>query len=113
IKRGFRLGDRRFQRPKVPNTACAAGGFGNEKVKVHDLREREVAHQAKRRYSSLYFSSTRSAATLKSWSRPERRSATAALASSSGVILRRSASWRSLSARAAVRSMSYFMVPNV
>jgi hypothetical protein len=49
IKRCFGLGDGRFQRPEVSNAARTAGCFRDQQVKIHNLSEREVAHQTKRR----------------------------------------------------------------
>src|SRR3989442_5458381 len=71
--------------------------------------QRNVAHQARRRYSSWFFCSTRLAAASKSSSRVASRSATAARARSSGVRPRRSASWRRRSACAGGRSIVTFM----
>jgi len=108
-ERGPGLGDCRFQRPEVPNAGCAAGRLEEATMQFNDLPQRDVAHQARRRYSSWFFCSTRLAAASKSSSRVANRSATAARARSSGVSPRRSASWRSRSACAADRSIVTFM----
>ena len=78
-------------------------------MQLNDLPQRDVAHQARRRYSSWFFCKTRLAAASKSSSRVASRSATAARARSSGVRPRRSASWRRRSACAGDRSMVTFM----
>lgn len=78
-------------------------------MQLNDLPQRDGAHQARRRYSSWFFCSTRLAAASKSPSRVVSKSATAARAKSSGVRPRRSASWRRRSACACDRSIVTFM----
>jgi hypothetical protein len=78
-------------------------------MQLDNLPQRDIPHQARRRYNSWFFCSTRLAAAAKSSSRVANRSATAALARSSGVRPRRSASWRRRSAWAGDRSMVTFM----
>jgi hypothetical protein len=78
-------------------------------MQFDDLAECEIPHQERRRYSSSFFRSTRSAAALKSSPGVARRSAIAARARSSSARPSRSASWRSRSACAGVRSMVSFM----
>jgi hypothetical protein len=78
-------------------------------MQLDDFCQREIPHQARRQYSSPFFFNTRSAATLKSSPVLAKRSAIAALARSSGVKPRRSASRRSRSAWAGDRSMESFM----
>src|SRR5262245_10290346 len=97
-QRHLGLRDGRFQRAKIPNPDATPGRFEESPVKLDDFRQRKVAHQARRRYNSSFFLSTRSAAALKSSSAVASRSAIAALARSSGVSPSRSASRRSRSA---------------
>src|SRR5439155_20667503 len=108
-ERGLRLGDCGLQRPEVPDAGRAAGRLEEAPVQLNDLPQRDVAHQARRRYNSWFFCSTRLAAASKSSSRVASRSATAARARSSGARPRRSASWRRRSACAGDRSMVTFM----
>jgi hypothetical protein len=108
-ERGFGLGDRRFEHSEIPNARCATCCLEDAAMQVDDLTQGEVTHQARRRYSSSFFRSTRSAAAWKSSSGATRRSAIAARARSSGAIPRRSAVKRSRSAWAGERSMVSFM----
>ncbi len=87
----------------------AAGRFVDEAVKFHHLSESQIPHQARRRYNSSFFRSTRSAAALKSSSRFASRSARAARARSSGASPSRAAASRSRSAWADERSMVSLM----
>jgi len=108
-ERGLRLGDRGFEGAEIANPRCAAGRVEEAAVQVDDLPQGEIAHQARRRYNSSFFRSTRSAAAWKSSPGAARRSAIAARARSSGASPRRAASWRSRSAWAGGRSMVSFM----
>ncbi len=78
-------------------------------MQFDDLPQGDISHQARRRYNSLFFRSTRSAADLKSSPGVASRSAIAARARSSGARPRRSASWRNCSAWAGERSIVSFM----
>src|SRR3990167_3113786 len=108
-ERGFGLSDSGLKRSDIAGARGAAGRFEEAAMQFHDLPEREIPHQARRRYSSSFFRSTRSAAALKSSSRVASRSAIAARARSSGARPRRSASWRSRSVWAGESSMVSFM----
>src|SRR3989442_5785661 len=108
-ERGLGLGDCGLQRTEVPDAGRAPGRPEEAPMQLNDLPQRNVAHQARRRYSSWFFCSTRLAAASKSSSRVASRSATAARARSSGVRPRRSASWRRRSACAGGRSIVTFM----
>jgi len=103
------LGDRRLKCAKIADAGGAAGGFEETAMQFDDLAECELPHQARRRYNSSFFRSTRSAAALKSSPGVARRSTIAARARSSGARPSRSASSRSRSACAGERSMVSFM----
>src|SRR3990172_1274879 len=106
---GLGLGERRFEHSEIPNARCATCCLEDAAVQVDDLPQGEVTHQARRRYSSSFFRSTRSEAAWKSSYGATRRSAIAARARSSGAIPRRSAAKRSRSAWAGERSMVSLM----
>src|SRR6266508_593294 len=82
---GLGPGDCGLERAEVPDAGGAARGLEQAPMQLNDLPQRDIPHQARRRYSSWFFCSTRLAATSKSSSRVARRSATAARARSSGV----------------------------
>jgi len=103
------LGDRGLKCAKIADAGGAPGGFEETAMQFDDLAECEIPHQARRRYNSSFFRSTRSAAALKSSPGVARRSAIAARARSSGARPSRSASWRSRSTCAGERSMVSFM----
>src|SRR2546422_2224788 len=109
IERGLGLGDGGLQRTKVPDAGRATSRLEEAPMQLNDLPQRDIPHQARRRYSSWFFCRTRLAAASKSSSRVASRSATAARARSSGVRPRRSASWRRRSACAGGRSIVTFM----
>src|SRR2546425_270993 len=77
-KRRLGLGDGRFERAKIPDPGCATRGFEESPVQLDDLGQREIPHQARRRYNSSFFFSTRAAAVLKSSAALARRSASPA-----------------------------------
>jgi hypothetical protein len=92
---GLWLGDGGLERAEISDAGRATRRLEELAVQVDDLPQGEVALQERRRYNSSFFRSTRSAAALKSASLVASRSAMAAVARSSGVRPRRSASWRS------------------
>ena len=75
---GLGLRDCRLEAAQIANPDGAAGCAENEAVEFNHLAQRQMAHQARRRYSSAFFRSTRSAAARKSSSRVPSRSASAA-----------------------------------
>ena len=77
-KRQLGLRQSRLQCAEIPNPSGAPGRFEKSPVKLDDFCQREIAHQARRRYSSSFFFSTRSAAVLKSSPVAASRSETAA-----------------------------------
>jgi hypothetical protein len=103
------LRNRRFKSAQVPDTWSATGRCKHEAVQLYHLAQGQIAHQARRRYNSWFLRITRSAAVLKSSAGAANKSATTALARSSGESPRRSASWRSRSAWAADSSILSFM----
>jgi hypothetical protein len=60
------LSDRRFQGLQIPDPRGTPRRLAKSPVQLNDLPQREVSHQARRRYNSSFFFNTRSAATLKS-----------------------------------------------
>lgn len=58
----MRLRQGGLKKPEFPDARCAAGLLEESSMKVDYLTQREVAHQASRRYSSAFLRSTRSAA---------------------------------------------------
>jgi len=108
-KRRLGLGDCRLQRPEVPDARRSACRLQEAPMQLDDLPQRDVARQARRRYSSWFFCRTRLAAASNSSSRAASRSTTAARAKSSGLRPRRSASWRRRSPSADDNSMVTFM----
>ena len=60
-ERRLGLGDRRLERAEIANAGCAAGHLEEAAVQVDDLPQSEIAHQARRRYSSSFFCNTRAA----------------------------------------------------
>jgi hypothetical protein len=103
------LRHRRFESTQIPDACGATARCKHEAVQFNHLAQGQVAHQARRRYSSWFFLITRSAAAWKSSEGVANTSATTARAKSSGESPRRSASWRSRSAWAADSSMLSFM----
>ena len=59
IERGRGLGNCGLQRPEVPEAGRASGRLKEAPMQLHDLPQRDVAHQARRRYSSSFFCNTR------------------------------------------------------
>src|SRR5574341_884241 len=108
-ERGLGLGDCGLERSKVPDASRAACRLQEAPMQLDDLPQRDVAHQARRRYSSWFFCKTRLVALSKSSSRVASRSSTAARARSSGVRPRRSASRRRRSPCVGDRSIVIFM----
>ena len=62
IERGFGLRECRFEEPEIADTERAAGDGQQPLVEFDHFTQREVAHQARRRYNSAFFRRTRSAA---------------------------------------------------
>ena len=58
-KLGLREG--RFQRAEIPDSRRAARTFENRPVQRYHFPERQVAHQARRLYRSLFLVTTRRA----------------------------------------------------
>jgi hypothetical protein len=104
----FGLGNGRFQRTKIANSGCTTRRLEESSMQFDDLCQREVPYHARRRYNSSFFFRIRSAAVVKSSPVLASRSITAALARSSAVRPRRSASRRNCSACAGERSMKSF-----
>src|SRR5712692_6567229 len=108
-ERRLGLSNRGVERAKIANASRAAASLEDEAVQLDDLPQGEISHQARRRYNSSFFRTTRSAARLNSSSGVASRSVIAARASSSGASPRRAASWLSRSACAGERSIVSFM----
>ena len=102
------LGDSGLKRAKISDARCAAR-LEETTMQFDNLPQGDIPHQARRRYNSSFFRSTRSAADLKSSPGVVSRSAIAARARSSGARPRRSASWRNCSDWAGERSIVGFM----
>jgi hypothetical protein len=62
IERGAGLRQGRFEQPDVADATGSARGEKETPMEFDDLTQREVPHQAKRRYRSAFLRSTRSAA---------------------------------------------------
>src|ERR1035438_4987964 len=110
VERCFRLRERRLQRAQIAQAVGPAGPLDDGTVKLNDFTDRQVAHQAKRRYNSWFLRSTRSAAARNSSSRFASKSATAARARSDGGMPSRSASSCSLAASAGGKSNATFIL---
>lgn len=104
-----RLGHGRCKGAKVPDARGAPAHRQDEAMQLNHLAQRQVTHQASRRYNSRYLWTTRAAAAVKSSAGAANTSATTALANSSGETPSRSASRRSCSLWAADNSMLSFM----
>src|SRR3989442_14020619 len=106
---GRGLGDRGLKCAGITDASRAACRLEEALEQLDNLPQREIPHQAKRRDNSSFFCSPRLRAASTSSSRVPSRSATAALARSSGARPRRSASWRKRSAWAGDRPRVSFM----
>src|SRR5450830_975849 len=91
IEGRFRLRERRFERGQVTQAWGATRAVEEGLVQGDDFADRQIPHQARRRYSSWFLASTRLAAARKPASGLASRSLTAARASSSGESPSRSA----------------------
>jgi len=107
-ERGLGLSDGRVERAKIADASPTTSCVQEAAVQIDHLAERQIPHQARRRYNSSFLRSTRSAAVLKSSLDVARRSVTAARASSSDAMPRRAASSRRRAACASERSMMSF-----
>jgi hypothetical protein len=54
------LCDGRLKGTQIPDAGRAAADLEKASVQLDDLRQRQIPHQAKRRYRSSFFFSTRS-----------------------------------------------------
>ena len=66
---GLGLGDCGFQRTKAPDARRTTSRLEEAAMQLNDLPQRDIPHQARRRYSSWFFCRTRLAAASKSSSR--------------------------------------------